>query len=251
MTTSMFGLYDPATSVSPWKKVLLYGDSGSGKTRGASTWPKPIFMDFEGGMSSIPQKVARFPLDPGLRITKPAQIEQFLRLAETGLGTPAFPFETIVVDSLPELQAVILNNTLTDYKIKRFYDNLPGQSDYGKMLNDYYILIRRLLALPCNIVLITVATNRVYASDRVGPYLVGVNTAKQTTRLMDMIGFTFVQEGEAGKKSYLVGYSETELYIAKDRSPLEATTVIPNEYRYLSRRFGKLTSKEKAENGSS
>jgi len=245
-TNSPFGMYDPETSVSPWRKVLLYGDSGSGKTRGASTWPKPVFMDFEGGMSSIPGKVARFPADKDLRITKPAQIEQFLKLAETGLGTPAFPFETIVLDSLLEYQAVLLNNTLTDYKVKRFYDNLPSQSDYGKMLNDYYIYMRRLLALPCNVVFITVATNRVYASDRVGPYLVGANTARQTTRLMDMVGYTFVMEGEGGVKQYLVGFGETELYLAKDRAPKTVTTVIPNEYRYLTRRFGKETTKEKA-----
>jgi hypothetical protein len=36
-----------------WIKALVCGPPGSGKTRSASTWPKPIFAAAEGGMLSI------------------------------------------------------------------------------------------------------------------------------------------------------------------------------------------------------
>ena len=34
-------------------KVLVYGESGTGKTLFAGTFPKPLFFDFDGGMLTL------------------------------------------------------------------------------------------------------------------------------------------------------------------------------------------------------
>jgi hypothetical protein len=43
-------------------RMLVYGESGIGKTRFASTWPHTLFVDIDDGMASVDAPCHRVPI---------------------------------------------------------------------------------------------------------------------------------------------------------------------------------------------
>ncbi len=122
-------------------KVLLHGPSGTGKTRMASTFPKPIIFDIEGGTMSI---------DKGLDVAVVAK-EQITLDSLTQyidwLATPdAKDYETVVIDSLTHLQNIFLEQKLQTV-------NDPRQA-YGQWQQYLRTLMEKLFSLQKNVVFI-------------------------------------------------------------------------------------------------
>lgn len=93
--------------IGKFKKVLVHGPSGAGKTRFASTWPNPILFDIEGGSMSIDK-------DKDVAVVAKDQINLTSLIEYVDwLSTPdAAQYETVIMDSLTELQAQFLNEKL-------------------------------------------------------------------------------------------------------------------------------------------
>jgi hypothetical protein len=85
----------------------ITGDPGTGKTRLAATFPKPIFIRAEDGMKSIPMDVRpdAFPL-----LTKVELLWQQM----TALIMEEHEYKTLVIDSVTQLEALF-----TDYIIEQ------------------------------------------------------------------------------------------------------------------------------------
>lgn len=192
--------------------ILAYGSSGAGKTVFGSTWPRPVFIDLENGMGSVRRPVGRFP-KPGAQITTIAQVLQFIDL----LAFEEHEFRTVVVDGLNELQYLCMRRVITQYNKNRPYDDQPTLADFGKSLNDLESIVRKILALPMNVVLTCQATDRVNETDLVAPMLVGRNIAKVFTRLVDMVGYMSVQRDEKGDVRHQMWFHQP-MYVTKDRT---------------------------------
>lgn len=192
-------------------KFLAYGESGVGKTVFASSWPGAVFLDIDKGMASVSRKVYRIPISTW------DQLEQ----AERFLAHEEHPFKTVVVDSLNELQWLKMRTLLKDFpKIRRAYVDLPSQSDYGKMLDDYEVMVRKLKALSMNIVYICNVSSQQYETDLVQPQLVGKNSARNLARMMDIIGYLYKVEsgGEDEERKSRIMVFDAVQYVTKDRS---------------------------------
>lgn len=190
-------------------KFLVYGQSGSGKTRFASNWPTPIYMDIEDGMGSVVRKVYRVP----------TKTMDDVRGLLTFLETSDHRFKTLVIDSLNELQTLVMHNLITHYtSIRRAYDDLPSQSDYGKMLDDFYKVVRRAKALSMNVVMICNAASQEFETDMVQPQLTGKNTANTVNRMMDVIGYLYKAEPATGGSKRRMMVFDAVAYVTKDRS---------------------------------
>lgn len=190
-------------------KMLVYGNSGAGKTRFGATWPEVVFLDIDKGMDSVDNPgIARIPIDSW----------EDLQGAYEFLAYSKHPFRSVVVDSLNEIQHLSMGHVVDTYtSIRRSYDSLPGQSDYGKMLYDVDTMIRYVRALPMNVVLIAQLANREYETDPYQPYLVGKNTAKTLTQLMGVIGYIFKMESQEIRKPNAMIF-DGSAYVTKDRS---------------------------------
>lgn len=161
-------------------RFLLYGESGSGKTVFSSTWPKPIFLDADDGMSSITLKVSRIKVNSW----------SMLQAAYLFIQAGQHPFKTIILDSLNEIQHLAMDNVVINFPgIHRAYNDLASQSDYGKMLDDFDKLIRAFKALPYNVIFISQVAAREYETDPVMPQMTGKNTARNICRMMDVVGY--------------------------------------------------------------
>lgn len=159
-------------------KILVYGESGTGKTRFASTFPKPIFLDVEEGLASVVKKVDRIRIESTDAIDP---ILDFLRDSD---------YETLVVDSLTALQQLSLQDTVLGYDAKRPYNALPVQSDYFKTSLDLDYWIRKIIRLPMHVVLTAHVSPKSYEVEAVQPAFIGKQTAKKICALMDIVAYT-------------------------------------------------------------
>lgn len=234
------GVWDSEMVKNSKRKVLFFGGSGTGKTYCAATFPKPLFLDMEGGMASIRKlKPYRWPADPNKVATSFDHIKQFYYLAKRELARENPRFETIVIDSLNEMQVIIVKHVIEDYAGvgKRLYDDQPTQADYGKALRDFMDVFRLFLKLPCHVVFLAVEKLKQYEDDKSVPDLIGKKIAPEVLRLVGAVGYTHTaQTGDGDRIKYLVSFEDTSAYTAKDRYGI-GPGAKPNDYSSI---FGPL-----------
>lgn len=191
-------------------RTLIYGESGSGKTVTASTWPNPLFLNIDDGLASV-----RLPVDD-LKIRSWADLYE----AVSWLLTTEHGYDTIVVDSLNEMQSLSMQHILQAFPgQRRSYDNQPTVGDYGKMINDVDKMIRALKSLDCHIVFLSQVVRKEHNTDVIKPGLIGKNTADLVCRMMDLVAYLYIGDGGKGAASRFLAFSMPE-YVGKDRSGL-------------------------------
>jgi len=227
-----FGLWSADLAEKKGLKVLLYGASGAGKTRMCATFPKPLFLDLESGLRTTFQvkPVLRYPANPKEEVESLEQVKEFYSLVKK---TKNPTFETIVVDSLNELQVLVTRNVIGKFKeANRQYEDQMTQADYGKANRDFLSIIRLFLKLPYHIVFTAVETPREYPEQQVYPKFVGKQIGPDLQRIMEMIGYCHVVRGKDGTSQHFVSFKMSPTYIAKDRMGIVEKD-IPNDFKYL------------------
>jgi hypothetical protein len=214
-------------------KVLLYGVAGTGKTTMAATFPKPLFLDLENGLRSTLRvgSVLRYPADPDKSVKKYEQVVDFFNKVAT-VKNPQF--ETIVIDSLNELQKLLADYLVAKHtKVKRQYGDQLTLADYGKTNRDFSKVVRSFLNLPYHIVFTAASTSRNPGDDDVQlmPKFVGAQVGPDIQRMMDMIGYCHAKNVN-GISQHYVSFHITPQYIAKDRMGIVSRD-IPNHFDSL------------------
>lgn len=145
------------------KTVLIYGESGSGKTCFAASFPGPIhYYDFDGKVSSAAQYLKgsaklgeisyddctpKKGFDPGAFIN-----DEIGKIKDSG----SVPYGTIVIDSLTTFaDATMAYLMKMNPGIKRIITRgaqAPALQDYGIFRLYMKAFISGVLALPCNVV---------------------------------------------------------------------------------------------------
>jgi hypothetical protein len=228
-----FGVWAPETAKAVGVKLLLYGTSGSGKTWMASTFPKPLFVDMEGGLKGIAKAMPyRLPKDPNKVISNLKELRAAYATINAALLAGSAPFETVVLDSISEMQELVMRNVLESYRISgRQYDDQPTLADYGKAMRDFMAILRAFLQLPCHVVLTAVVAPKKFPEDQNAPTFVGQKTGPEVCRLVDEIGYTY-SVSDKDEVKYLVSFANTPDHVAKDRLGFGPKSR-PNNFKYL------------------
>lgn len=129
-------------------KVLIYGDSGMGKTALCATAPKPLIISAESGLLVLNRKNLEKLYgvgNPGISYDIPVmQIRNVndLNEAHTWLMTSpdARQFQTVCIDSISEIGEVVLNNAKRTVKD-------PRQA-YGELIEKMESVIRAFRDMP-------------------------------------------------------------------------------------------------------
>lgn len=191
-------------------KMLIYGESGAGKTRFASGFPDVLFVDIDKGMSSVDVRIDKISIDTF------EQVQEVYKYLKAG----NHKYSTVVIDTLNEFQRIAMRATVQDFpNIRRSYGSLPGQSDYGKMLYDFLELTRDFVNLPMRVILLAQVNSRVFETDVQMPQLIGKNSAREISRKMDVIGYIEKsdKENQEGKKVPHILF-DSQYHVTKDRS---------------------------------
>jgi hypothetical protein len=177
-------------------KLLIYGASGVGKTVLGGSAPRPIFADVEGGMRSIQHAgVARWPVNTWNDMR---ELVRFLVREE-------HQFQTLVIDSLNEVQRLLMDTTIEDFKPgqggvpRRTYGNLPTLNDWGKMLADFERFIRGLKTVQMNVILLAATSGGLSSEGTIEPAFRGKETTQMVARYMDVVGYYAIREEAQGQ----------------------------------------------------
>lgn len=220
---SPFGLYTGEENKSkdlPWK-MLLYGDSGSGKTFMSGTFPDPIFLDLENGMRSVAgfkKPIYRYPADTSMQITDFAGVKKFYSIVSK-LQPQEAPFKTIVIDSLNELQVLILRYITGSISGNRQHEDQPTYSDYGKLARDMQQVVRQFFQLPYHVIFTGVAIDREYEEEKIKPQFIGKKSGPDLRRIIEQIGYCYTARKDKNSPiEHLVAFEDSPQYLAKDRT---------------------------------
>jgi GTPase SAR1 family protein len=231
------GKYEPSEKDSV-RKWVLYGRSGSGKTYMAGTFPKPLFVDLEGGMASLlplsreGRTILRLPASGP--IVSHADFLDCLELVEQTLQEGA-PFETVVFDSINQLQYLMALDIVASFDKTREYDDQLTRSDYGKLARMMETAIVRMFSLNCQVVIIC-GTQQQDANDTIWPALIGSKSVPNMLRLADAVGYCLSEHVSATAtvpehQLYQVSFSNCAEWVAKLRGA-EVPFLSPNIYPF-------------------
>lgn len=151
-------------------KVFVYGHSGTGKTCFVSGFPGPIYLaDFDGKASSAyhflmerdAKKLDEIEVDnflPSLEMggrkvydTFVQRLARLEKLAQEG----KFPFATVALDSMTTFSEAMMQMVMEENPgVKRPNKHTLAMQDYLTFGSMFRPIVQRLLALPCNVVLV-------------------------------------------------------------------------------------------------
>ena len=129
-------------------KVLIYGDSGVGKTVFASTAPRPIlWLESEGGTSSIGDK-------EGIDVATVQGLETY-RDALVYLQANPGLYATVVIDSLSETSAAVLKEIMQHVKKDDVTRDefAPQFGEWGRLTGIMREIVRAFRDLPMHVVI--------------------------------------------------------------------------------------------------
>ena len=235
-----------------FKKILVVGDSGVGKTVLVGGAPRGIFISTEKGTISAKRQGSTAKL---IRVQNWKQLEEALDYVEEN----ATNYDWVMVDSLPKMQRM-LRRHLLDVNIEEGrkgadLDSLQIQ-DYDKWYNMFTRFYDRLNEMPIN-VLYTSTPMRVETEDDEGDPLdivlpaiqgkakEGYAIAQYICAEVDCLWFLNI-ERKKGKQQRVLLTQKRPPYFAKDRyAALPARVILPeNDPTLMERLLARLDSGE-------
>lgn len=127
-------------------KALICGNPGAGKTLISSTFPNPLYASAEGGLMSIADRnipYVKVETSHDLLAIKHA-VDQMPSVREELLG---FPVDTIVIDTIDEIQRILIRERLEETKKDSM--TLP---DWGWLGEQMQAIIRGFRNMDLNVV---------------------------------------------------------------------------------------------------
>lgn len=222
MTSAIAGL--PITQVreqSPYFNLLIYGESGAGKTWFAGSadavpeMRRVLFLDVEGGTLTL--RNTPFNEVEVVRVRSWKDMENIYGELNAGMHG----FSTIVIDSLTEIQKLSMDlvmRRLVEENEDRDVD-VPGIREWNINIEQTRKFVRRFRDLPFNTIFTALSKtekNMIKGTSKRKPYLSG-KVSDEVAGFLDIVVYLYTKEvGDENKRMLLT--AQTEDTIAKDRS---------------------------------
>lgn len=197
--------------------MLIYGSSGVGKTYFGSTAPHPLFLSAEEGLLCLAEQGVNY-----VEIKTKQDLENiYFALKNDNLKDAdgnVIQCDTIVIDSLTEIQQVIINKITGGRQ--------PTQREWGDFSGQMADILRKFKGLDKHLIFICLENEKADEDEngreysRFSPELYG-KLMQKTAALVDMVGRYYmkvevVNDKPTSKRVLTFQYSPR--YIAKDRS---------------------------------
>ena len=168
-------------------KCLIYGDSGAGKSFLSASAPKPLILLTEmNGQASIMHSNAKADI---LHVTSDIMLAEVLKAIDE--GDNAFDkYETIVIDSLTEMQRLIKDRLTNNGRSQM---SLPL---WGKLADTMRAMIRRIRNLKKNVVCVALLEAQIDENEgqrHLKPAFEGKKTGGEIAQYFNFVGFLYPQ----------------------------------------------------------
>lgn len=187
--------------------ALIYGESGSGKTRLALTCDRPLVISAEGGLMSLQGADINY-----IEVTDIKTAREAVKYATNH----AAEYGTIIFDSLSEIAEIVLADLM--------HKTPDPRKVYPEMESAVTRLIRQLRELPCSVIWIAKQTTMTDDAGRkfCAPMVPGQKFSDKLPYLMDLVGRLVVDtvQKEGGTVSHrrTLRFTPDGTFTAKDRS---------------------------------
>lgn len=214
----------PVQERSAYFNMLIYGDSGTGKTTLAGSADevpemRPVlFIDIEGGTESLRHS---YPKVETVRVTTWKEMQYVYNELHEG----NHEFQTVVLDSLTEIQKFNMYNIMTDVVQKRpdLDPDVPSMREWGKNLEQMRRMVRGFRDLEMHTIF--TALNKSDKDSKSGlmtqkPSLSG-KLADEVAAFLDVVVYYYVKQfgdGEDAEFKRLLLSQKTDQTVAKDRT---------------------------------
>jgi len=191
-------------------KLLIYGESGAGKTTSLKTAPgKTLVVSMESGLLSIKDADNLTAIE----VKEASEIEEIAQMLENG----TLDYDTVCLDSITEMSEILLSQEKAKSKDPR--------RAYGEVIEVMIKTMRRFRDLPIHVVFIAKQARERDESNGMfhyQPMMVGAKLPTQIPYFFDevLVLRTFDDETKEGKK-IVSRWFQTRVgqnYTAKDRS---------------------------------
>lgn len=192
--------------------MLLYGQGGVGKTTFASTAPKPILADCEGGAKYF-----------GLRgiSMDVAKMEGWETIREfyTYVKDSGDKYETIIVDPIGEAMEKLMRYQVAmgDKKLIQS-DGSPTMAGWGWLKKTMRAFLKSLRDTDKHVILVAHVDEKDDDGRMVKRPMIVTKLSQEIVNMVDVVGYMVIAgTGEEAKRAILVD-PESDKYIAKDRT---------------------------------
>jgi phage nucleotide-binding protein len=197
-------------------KVLVYGQSGAGKTTLIKTLPTPVIISAESGLLSLRDSDIPFIEVSDMDSLK----EAYSWLTESA---EAGQFQSVAIDSLSEIAEVVLSDEKRNSKDPR--------AAYGEMVTQVTSLIRSFRDMNGKHIYFSAKCEK--QSDETGrilysPSMPGKQLPQQLPYLFDEVLALRVEKDEEGKSQRALMCDSDGIWAAKDRSGDLETWMAPD-----------------------
>jgi hypothetical protein len=147
-------------------KLLIYGQSGAGKTVFSAGAPKPLVLDFDGKVSSAasyfahnaPERLKEISFEnltdtPGQE--RPfRRFSKILRDLQSQAAAGKLQYETVILDSLTLFLDAFMADIMAENPGVKRPNNVPALQDYQILNLQFKDVMSRLLSLPCHVIVV-------------------------------------------------------------------------------------------------
>lgn len=197
--------------LNPKVTMLLYGDGGVGKTTFATTAPKILLGDCEGGSKYLGSRGISCEV---VFFSNWGDKLEFLELAKSD------KYETIVIDPLNELmeKVMIRMKSLNNSKLTQS-DGNPTMAGWGWLKTELRDFLKQLRDLKKHLILITHVTEDKDEDRLMKRPMLMTRLAQEVVNMVDIVGYMTVLKSEDGSiKRVIYVNPEGDKYVAKDRT---------------------------------
>jgi phage nucleotide-binding protein len=214
----------PVQKRAPFINILVYGDSGVGKTTlagSADDCPElrpAIVVDFEGGTESL---VRTHPDIDQVRVSTWKEMQAVYDELHRG----KHGYSTVILDSLTEIQKFNMYQIMEELMEKRpdLDPDVPSMREWGKNLEQMRRFVRAFRDLPMNTIF--TALKKEDKNDKTGmvttlPSLSG-KLAGEVAAFLDIVAYYYVKRignGADAQEKRMLLTAKTETIVAKDRT---------------------------------
>ncbi len=196
-----------ADKMPKYKKILVYGDSGIGKTSLALTVPDPLVIDTEKGTLSL--MGSKVNIAQVVSLSQMKKVYEFLR---RDAEKEDRHFQTIFLDSGTEFQ----RRMLSDY-MQKSGSLAPDWDTYEYILEQTRRLIRLLKDLPYHFIVTALPIQKkVEGEEKLMPDFIG-KIAREIGAIFDFVFYYTLLEDETGEKKRVLCTQPSNYWVAKSR----------------------------------
>lgn len=203
--------------------LLIYGDSGAGKTHLAGSadeipeFRKVLHLDIEGGSMTLRRK---FPRVETVRINS---WNQLVKIEEDLFQNDCYDFGTVIIDNLTEAQELCKRQVMAEAVEKvgdkrEIEPEAPEKRHWGILAERFMVLVRNYRDLPCNFIGTAWAmeVNDNHSKKKWRPQVQG--SAKQALPgAFSIVGYLHTELTRDGESVRQFSTRETKDWIAKER----------------------------------